>query len=897
MQNKEKFSYVQAENGFKEHIKIMELAKKPYFEQFDLVYEKVVVQAKAQEEVLGLYGEPGEKAVGCTPVDLSDGIRKKKIISIPTQVLALEKIKKEAEDNLKECNKNRSYNLTLHAHGCEYYKTRKEVLEKRIQSMKEGEVNCLLVKEVLATSETKRKIAGVLQNAHLFIDKYNIITSVSQVEQLVSNIANNGTPKSGACYNGMLAYKRLNELYEKELLPLEAGSENITDEEAPKQCGENDKFCKDFTAKNAQLLHKSEQLYDPKISDCVTYAEYSTYKGMPSQALLRQLARAKNPAELLTNHTTNKDAKEFIKANPLIAVVARGSDASALGDKLKALAKKMLASKETGNTANFKGYLDFMTGDDGFKELYKHDKKSSNKAVCEELQRNYAAIELSDDSPQIKNEAYKDPLDKTTQVVRECIGRVYENTGSTDLDGTLKISPIYDLGEVKETDEPSVDGFTEFKKVHCAGYDKHVEANCKDGDLSKCRASFKSTSEISERRDHMTRVGVITGGFNKVSLDRMASHTDPLQQDVAYNNWWQKNVGDKMSQEASMTYNDNGRFASDMKRTQSISGSPDIQSRYEDYQRSQNPNFTPSSNGIANINQTTPSTDNSSVTDGDKFTRSNNDENQVRPNFTNQNTNPPITNFNNVSSDVIKSATDMTQIDPDFNSRSNQDKLTSYNALKDFVKDGGTAPAFNPADEIQKIEEKVVTKTEPLKDVPGINPRPTERDNTFVKTPASRAPSSIGQATSFNPPISNAAVLGQFPRASVSVKPDKMTAAQKSYQDALLKMGTGHIIIQESDAVGPYEVSKRNIITADNEDGVYPFSELSKPDRLSEFLASRLGNSVNNGESVMIKKPGTNDYFVVKATKNDGVTSYQLIPFVKKEDIKLYSNLKNLFRR
>lgn len=867
------------------HIKFrkeMEAKKEPYKEQYNRVYEKVTIQAAFQEEVLGLHVDA--KPVGCTPKDMGDGIRKKKAYSIPTQVEALEERKADVDKKLKKCLNGNPIHL---AYGCDYYQNRMNLLDKRLTKMKEGSENCKLIKDVFKTADTKAKLDhfitavnttqkdGKNQKLTKKLADTTYLLAIANLKKIQEHEKSEFTSEM-ACYDMMKSYKILSLAYEEQVVELAEGADYIAEAKTgDADCGDDD-YCKEFKTKNDKLLTSTKKQYEPKSHECVTYAEYATFKGMPSDELLQKFANSKHPEKLLYDgkKSISQDAMRFLKANPLIAVVARTQDKNVtLGESLKDMAKSMLAANNKEEGGNLRPYLDFMTKD--FKKIYDRDKDASTMAVCEELQRNFTAIELSDDLPEEKDESYdSDPLVKTKQVVNNCVQRLYLDMSTTDLDKTMDLSPIYHLGDIDQDQEPSVDGYQNFKDKYCAGYDEAYRANnCKDKDETACRNGFPGPFRKARKdmADTGTKSEITEDGYN-----RIAAQTDEGQQDNDFKSWWHTTQGSKTSQQAFAGKNDHGEYEKLTQGNRSITGNPDISSSYQEFQNSRTPGYIPPQNRTA---------ENKEPLSAPGFSKSsefgNND--QVRFDFSKNNSaHSPVTKFDK---EEVQKAANMTEIDSAFDTKTDTEKLASYHALKDFAKkeDITFNPAFNPDEEIKKLEENIA-KNEEQQEPDGQNEKtadePGKPNRTFASIPQ----------RSIVPPVAGVPILGQFPGGKATVNIEKVDKNKASYESALLQMGTGQIVIQDGDAKGPYEVHK----TIDTNDQ-YPFEDLKDPDILSQFIASELGDSVKDGEGIKIVNPKTQEFFIMKATKLNGVTSFQQIPFVPKERIVMLDGLKKEF--
>ena len=884
-------------NAIQEEI---ERYKSPYREQFSAVYKKVTVQAAAQEEVLGISDK--SKPIGCTPKDISDNIQEISRVSIPQQISALQDLRNTNSVHLKTCTEGEFFDkvlmLRMKRKGCDYYKNREELIDKKI--LKINSSSCSFAVNAFNNEDSRKKINEVIKSIYSSnASNSRLITNVfawrgylegkETVKSLIEKKFAANCSELISNFNYLMQFHDIavSKINMKDSLTV-PGSNNA-------QCANDDIICQSFSKKNNDLLKNTLTVYDPKEQDCVTFAEYSTYRGMPGPELLKDLAKSQYPEQLLTDHHANSKHPErirFLQANPLLAVVARGGGSVALGSALKKMAIELLNKKDRTEKGDFNAYLAFMKGD--FKKLHK-EAGSAKMTVCHELARNYTAIEISDQLPPLENEYDPDDNDikKTNRLIRRCIGETYSGLSVGNLNQSLKLSPIYSLGETLAGSEPSLKGFEEFNKTNCEGFAEHRNKNCTAGKMDECRRSFNPDGVVAGIQGSMSQAGARSVIPPDGAL-RMAAQTDSTMQDDQQRDWIKQNVTDKLSKSALASSKDKGEFAASMEQNRQIYSNPNISSNYQKYQAAKNPGNSLASSGLTGGATSTPSTATTSIGE-QAFSRSSEDSSQVRPNFNiPAPVSAPVTNFASIPPETIRNAKEITQIDPVFDSRTDEAKLSTYKALKKFSDESGTEPAFDYSEEVSDLQKTIAKSEEELKEIEKIEDEEENKKEKSGKiaqagSRRSRAPASFSQS-SFAAPISSSPVLGQFPGSgnSVSSSGAKMSKVEASYQAALLKKHELspdlQIVIQGNNAVAPYLVPERNIVTADSE---YPFEDLQIPNKLSEFLAVKLGNSVQNGESVKIMNPKTNDYFVMKATKKEGVLSYQLIPFVAKEKIRM----------
>ncbi len=918
------FSTNHVDEAYNQYQKNVDNLRKSYLAKYDTVYKLMTVQTSAQELALEMTSKDGD-VVGCTPERMAEGIRKKETESIPLQLEALNKLRDDAIKDYNKCKNLRDINFRfrLQALGCDYFQNRSEILAKNIKKLeeKQAEVNtknndinkCGEAVKVFFNDNAKndmKKIAEYHLNSKNQTDE-NKKVLINQIKEYSGNLLQPldaiklikyatfwGSLAAGSssfeelvntnkisCDEMINSYNIIRSTYHNIIIRDNGEGRDYSPEgiDPKTQCKSHDVLCAAFAIKNEQISQEETSLLAKKSADeCLSYAQYVTFMGMPSDDLLKEFAIGK-PAKLLDDNSTwlnghaSKDKLKFLQSNPILAQIAKGGKdndglRAELGKSLQKMAKDILSNTDQSPAAKFDSYLKYMKDEkDGFKGIYIKSKAISKMNVCDSLQSSFTAITLANDlKGAATSSSESGDSDKT---VLQCVAKLYDNTGTSDLDGTLKLDPVFGLGANDESSIPSEDDFKKFKAKYCSAINDLKNNDCANKSNKKCKEKVDIEAIKTVSKEHN-----IPESFDKKQLDAMTAGYDKTKEDKTAKAFWDKEIGSKINHNSLATKNDGGAYAATVAKNQAIMGSPDIQSRYEQYM---NPAATANSSIAGSV---APISNNLANAEQGGFSRSSDDKNQVRPEFTaNQSLAAPtsVPNYSSIPKETFEKSKEITDLDPVFDKRTDEQKLSTYKALEEFKEESGTAPDFSTTQAIKDLENKIATKTQEI----------NEADKNKVE--ANKSAQGSGQVGNFrniasviNPPISNAPMLSQFPRTSPVPSTEKNKAkAQASYEAALLNMGTGQIVIQGSNAEGPFVVAE--IITADDSEGVYPFKNLKNPDVLSEFLALKVGDKIKTGESIKIKDPNSNDYFVIKATKKDGVTAYQLIPFVKKEVIRI----------
>ena len=90
-----------------------------------------------------------------------------------------------------------------------------------------------------------------------------------------------------------------------------------------------------------------------------------------------------------------------------------------------------------------------------------------------------------------------------------------------------------------------------------------------------------------------------------------------------------------------------------------------------------------------------PTSNNLATPEQGGFSRSSGDKNQVRPEFTpNQSLAAPtsIPNYSSIPKETFEKSKEITDLDPVFDKRTDEQKLSTYKALEEFKEESGTSP-------------------------------------------------------------------------------------------------------------------------------------------------------------------------------------------------------------
>lgn len=885
-----------------EAAKITADLKAPYFNQHSEVYKLMTIQAAAQKTILKI--NDMDPAVGCSATEMAKGIKEKTEKTAEDLLPELKKLHEHYSKKSEQCNSKFLINLRFagQLYGCEYFKNKANYISKKIDSLKnlkdqKEKENCAMAMRAFDNPAMKVNFEALSQYKSQIDFEGKILKNVANATNVLTN---NMFAMLGSSLKVDVSTVVMKDIaqgnYKNVDTMIQAGQLNCTDffsevdrvqttmdskaEKGPaggasivvvpeslslkSQCPDNDPVCLSFALKNRMLYKDAANIYKPDESSCLSYAEFVTMQGMPSEELLKDFAKARNPEDLLSSKNSSwlssgpsKDKIKFLQNNPLIVQLAQnGKRKKELGQMLKKMSTDILAQKGD-KSAGIKRYLDLMKSDE-FNKMYRDSGSETSMAVCGELQRGFSAISLSDNFEDDSND--EDESSKDRQVYA-CVKRLHEDLNVSDLDKSINVSEIYNLSKDGAPKIPDYDEYIEKRDSYCNS------------------ANAKNTQEM---KNAMNSRGV-KRSLSGSDMGSMSAPYDRTRHDQQFINKYHEEVTSKMDQSALAMKGDSKAFEAQMSKNAEISSSSHVAEEYRRVRDASNSSFGTS----------VASKQFGQVPDG--FEASKDASGQVRPQFESQNTTqaPAVTNFESIAPKKIQEANSMTDLDPSFNERPYEEKLSSYNALKDYASENGITPKFSPSEEIKELEKSLEESKVALEELEKNDVEKKEAKVAQTQSSssgASRAPANFQQA-SFVAPISSAPVLGQFPGTrSVVGSEAKLSKAEASYQAALMQkyeMNQNLQIVvqgQDADVIAPYDIKSSNVLKSDD---VYPFSSLNDPKKLSEFLAVKVGGNVKDGESVKIIDPATNSYFLLKATVKDGVTSYQRYPFVSEKDIRI----------
>ncbi len=344
-------------------------------------------------------------------------------------------------------------------------------------------------------------------------------------------------------------------------------------------------LCNAMENMNAALADDLRLQYAEKPqSECISFAEFKTFDGMPSEALFDRFANDRSgdlldaPKEIKS--ADGEDRYKFLRANPLIAKLSQNAKTKKkLGLMLQKLGRKL---KGQSKVDKLNGYLEFMRDEkNGLKSLLGNEKDTNlaSAYTCEEMTKNFTAIQVSNDlppTPPVKTNgdvSFNDDSDK----IQRCQIDANNKVSITKLNKTLENSPVFSLAP-KNPDEDAQEirnKYQEFKDQNCPNYAEKI-AGCSDKSpvgYEKCRQTYLGRSNFKDQNETMKKNGVPA---HHLDWNQIGKSTDEKRHDTKFQNWFNDNIRSKMSTSSVMTKGHEREFISDKAKDQSYASAATI---------------------------------------------------------------------------------------------------------------------------------------------------------------------------------------------------------------------------------------------------------------------------------------------------------------------------------
>jgi hypothetical protein len=664
-------------------------SKQEYQKRFVDVYGKMTLGASIQSEILNLNNEESvdgtsDKKVGCTASEFSGLMSEKIEANIKIQSDALSSLLNEAQEKFAKCKKNKSEADCLN---------QKNVINQIIQNQRELKekspcsVSLNLLKTQLNSDHSLDDMKRYFSKDKKTLDQINLIEGVLKSGKVMSLAFYAGAPVPLSFNSCETIKKFVAGPYQKFNESQIEGADILARRSS--QCDAGDLLCNLMEQQNQNLQNKIKERYRPT-KDCITQAEFDTYKGMPGEELLGLFAdtRRKPGSILKIPHSTesivDKQRIDFLRSNPIIAKMATDDKMRAeLGQKLHSLALEM---KGKSPAEKFKKYISFMK-DDVKKLLKDKEMKSVNEYVCHSLVDNLTAIELANDIPPIdKKEKHDGDIGMLFHHLDRCHVDDFNQSATTNLNKTLETSPIFTLGLTSGEVKDEKKEFDDLKAQVCGEYNEtFAKKNCHSVLDEKCRNKFLKNTKNAVAGAISDTPGAINSFLNEKQISHAMADTDRNQQDNDFKSWYKENVASKFDPNvlASRGYEDN--FVKSQEQNRSISSTTEVPERF--------------SNTSSNV--TTPSVATSTNPAIGSSSQANSPGQQV-PDYAQQ-TSPTF------DPTKLSNATGPKDLIPNFNQLPLTDQKQSLSDVKDFIASQDNPP-FDPEvvdEEINKVDDKI----------------------------------------------------------------------------------------------------------------------------------------------------------------------------------------------
>jgi hypothetical protein len=682
--------------------------------KFVNAYSQMTVEADLQEQVLGLnLNPPDSKIANCTPKDFAEKVKADTETHFENQNLLLNDMLKKRNDAFVGCRvalnkllaKAKTSQNALHDQNgkCSKLKTSIEAIEYNLKAQNgdmtdQASYGCAAA----ATRLTKIALKKRLEIALSYYSDKKLGHKIAETKKMLETIEIN---ESGVCFApGMSSSERASAFLDD--FDVEYGAAGgITNRK--EQCkgmadGGAKDLCLALENTNTVLADelKNDYDFDPK-SECISFAEFKTFKGMPGDKLLNAFTSATRffPSDLLitpTNGTSPLDSErlDFLRSNPLIAKLAQNdSTRKALGGMLKNLGKSLEGKNEF---EKFNAYLAFMKDEKkGLKSLLMGPKAETTEMyICDQLIKNFTAIQVSNDLPQV--EKTKDPnediFEGNIRKIKSCQVDEHNEISVTKLEETLQASPIFSLassdaeGDKKKTQVE----FEKFKGKYCEGYKEKYTGY--SGTPEQRRKQFLDQSPFSGYKKSLDQNGVPATA--NIDWNEARKSTSEARHDTELQKWWDKNERPKLSKSPIMMKGQEDKFLEDQAKDRAKASEASVASTAsrEKLARSDSPKV----NNTVSPVSATPATGNPTVV------RSNSPSTgQQIPEYA-QGV-PPV--------DLSKSiaATNIPDMIPDYENKSLIEKEQSLKDAKDYLseKNPELLEKFPLDDEIKSLEKKI----------------------------------------------------------------------------------------------------------------------------------------------------------------------------------------------
>lgn len=545
-----------SDDNSKEKIK---KSQKFYETRFMGIYSQVTVEAAAQLSILGLDSatqSEKSKYVGCTPNELSKGVSENVDKYFSGKPKAVRKALRAAQKKFEHCV--RKGEDPCKAEGAEYDRLQKE--QSAIGDT--DKYACDSAMELLEDGEGRGRLKAALISVQKEINTTRLFNKKAAKEQseflgyaIEAVDSKNADPsKARELILSMIEQDRIPNPCETIAKHIPGDGHHAFDDPdmkadkkaGKKECESDDLLCTVFENHNKELLRSlGEKFSAPKGNQCVSFAEFKTYRSMPGPALLNEMLSSANAENLLqvpehANEPIQKAQTEYLRSNPMIAKLALDpTSKSKLTTELKAMATDLKGELDEGK--RLARYLKFMKEKVG-PMANSTTAMNANAFLCKNLIDSYSAIKVSQDIPDYDNQFAT--IGNTLAEIDKCKSLEHNKKVKSNLQATLKASPLFTLAQDDKKYDEKLEqkAFEAFNDKNCEGYEKA----CVGSKTEQCRQDFLAGSSVKKQNGAFQAAGAVPS-LSTAAVARIGNQNRAAHQNVGFKQWWQKDVGSKLS--------------------------------------------------------------------------------------------------------------------------------------------------------------------------------------------------------------------------------------------------------------------------------------------------------------------------------------------------------------
>lgn len=850
-------------------------AKATLTNQFMDVYSQMTVESAAQSQILNIdERKDDELVVGCPAPEISKGVKDQSAAHYADQEKKLQKL---LDYTKKEKSKCHLTGLLRKTRDCNQLDKEIARIEAQQKSLNPPTQSCDDVIAIFKTDQYKNMLKDV-KDASTGVTK----TGLTLIEKFLNdgNITGDKINKIMDAVRPMFPEMKDARGAEACTMFLSSVNKAVSKREAkggeviPSGCN-GDVFCESLETTNSKLKEKFKDKFKHNpAEECISFAEFKTYKSMPSEALMEAFAK-KGKGSLLEldedeadDDPLYTDKVNFLRSNPILGKMASNrSTRKELAERLHDFAKQM--PKTASEHERLKAYLAFMKGP--VKKILNHpDMKKNEQNVCTTMIDNFTAIRVAQDIPEMnKIKTDDDNIAKLFKSIEACRAHKYNKSTTTNLLLTLKTSPIFTLGVPNALEEEGKldTEFADYKKRNCGDYKEKI-ASCKSKDgIEGCRQEYLGNTGFSLVNTALRLGGVATSMSEKM-WEKVSDFTNIAKQDYGFKEYWHKTVGAHRGPVLAGRGQEN-QYIHQQNQHQNQVAKTEVPKEFHHNTTSSVP--APGQAPVPSVASRKPasSSETSKVNEG-----------QERPAFLNP-TAPeasalpgPVT-FN---PDKVGASKSVEEINPQFAQMNPENKVKYLDELQNYV---SSRPDKEKLEKELKLSEELEEATDELNELKKEN---QEDENKVASKPVTGNSAPVSQ-----PVPANAA--GMYPMlpsgGSASAQRVKLDPAKKkssAVNDALNAIhdqksadgrdvssvsGDLQVVIQNTEAdvnsiPGPFKVVDE--ISAGSHENYLAISQ--DANKLAEFIASRLDTKkIKDSEIISIQDPGTGNNMLFKVNK------------------------------